>query len=110
VKPRYEPQWVGRVPHDSGEEVFLGHVGPLDVYYEDHDEDHDEDWIIVVGPEERMIRPRSAGFNFDIYFVEDRSRLVPSPNSPPDIHVELAEMCEIYALAARLGYIGAADG
>jgi hypothetical protein len=27
-----------------------------------------------------------------------------------DIHVELAEMCEIYALAISLGYLEAVDG
>jgi hypothetical protein len=57
-----------------------------------------------------MLRPRSAAFNFDVYDIVEGNRIVPNPNSPPDIHVELAEMCEIYALAARLGYIGAADG
>jgi len=103
--PRYEPNWNG----SDGEEVFIGRVGPLDVYFEDAAEDH-EPWIIVVGPDERRIRPRSASFNFDVYDIIDGNRIVPSLDSPPDIHVELAEMCEIYALAISLGYMETADG
>ena len=104
MKPRYVPNWNG-----SDGEVLIGYVGPLDIYFEDVAQDH-EQWIIVVGPDERMMRPRSAAFNFDVYDIVEGGRIVPNPNSPPDIHVELVEMCEIYALAIRLGYMEAADG
>ena len=104
MKPRYEPNWNG-----SEDEVLIGYVGPLDIYYEDVVADGEE-WIIVVGPNERMVRPRSAGFNFDVYDIIDGSRIVRNPNSPPDVHVELTEMCEIYALAISLGYMETADG
>lgn len=104
MKPRYEPKWNG-----SDGEVLIGYVGPLDIYFEDVPIDH-EQWIIVVGPDERMLRPHSVAFNFDVYDIVEGNRIVPNPNSPPDIHVELAEMCEIYALAVRLGYVETADG
>jgi hypothetical protein len=93
----------------SEEEVLIGYVGPLDIYFE-HNKADDEDWIIVVGPDERLVRPRSAAFNFDVYDIIDGNRIVRNPDSPPDIHIELAEMCEIYALAISLGYMEAADG
>ena len=99
MKPRYAPNWNG-----SDGEVLIGYVGPLDVYFE-HNEVDDEDWIIVVGPKERMERPLSAGFNFDVYDIVEGNMIVRNPNSPPDIHIELAEMCEIYALAISLGYL-----
>jgi hypothetical protein len=99
VTPRYKPNWNG-----SEGEVLLGYVGPLDIYFE-HNEADDEDWIIVVGPDERQMRPRSEAYNFDVYDIVEGGRIVPNPNSPPDIHVELAEMCEIYALAISLGYM-----
>lgn len=99
MKPRYVPNWSG-----SEGEVFIGHVGLLDIYFE-HNEADDEDWIIVVGPDERQVRPRSEAYNFDVYDIIDGNRIVPNPNSPPDIHIELAEMCEIYALAISLGYL-----
>jgi len=89
--------------------VLIGYVGPLDIYFEDVPIDH-EQWIIVVGPDERMLRPHSVAFNFDVYDIVEGNRIVPNPNSLPDVHVELAEMCEIYALAVRLGYVETADG
>ena len=104
MKPRYEPNWNG-----SDGEVLIGHVGPLDIYFEDVAEDH-EQWIIVVGPDERMIRPRSAAFNFDVYDIVEGGRIVRNPDSPPDIHIELPEMCDIYALAISLGYLEVSDG
>jgi hypothetical protein len=52
-----------------------------------------------------MMRPLSAGFNFDVYDIVEGGRIVRNPDSPPDIHVELVEMCEIYALAISLGYL-----
>ena len=99
MKPRYQPMW-----HDEGEEVLIGHVGPLDIYFEDVSQDH-EQWIIVVGPDERMMKPRAAAYNFDVYDIVEGKSIVANPDSPPDIHIELAEMCEIYALASSLGYI-----
>ena len=105
MKPRYEPNWKD----GSDGEVLIGHVGPLDIYFE-HSEADDEDWIIVVGPEERQVRPRSKAYNFDVYDIVEGGRIVPNPNSPPDIHIELAEMCEIYALAIKLGYMEVSDG
>jgi hypothetical protein len=36
--------------------------------------------------------------------------IVRNPDSPPDIHIELPEMCEIYALAISLGYLEVSDG
>jgi hypothetical protein len=99
MRRRYEPNWNG-----SDGEVLIGYVGPLDIYFE-HNKADDEYWIIVVGPKERMMRPLSAAFNFDVYDIVEGGRIVPNPNSPPDIHVELAEMCEIYALAISLGYM-----
>jgi hypothetical protein len=56
------------------------------------------------------VRPRSAAFNFDVYDIIDGNRIVRNPDSPPDVHIELPEMCEIYALAIKLGYMEAADG
>jgi hypothetical protein len=57
-----------------------------------------------------MIRPRSAAFNFDVYDIVEGGRIVRNPDSPPDIHIELPEMCDIYALAISLGYLEVSDG
>jgi hypothetical protein len=104
VKPRYKPTWLDT----STDEELIGYVGPLDIYYE-HSEDNEEDWLLVVGPEERMVNGANT-HNFDVYVIKDRSRLEPHFEEKTDIHIELAEMCEIYALAIRLGYLEAVDG
>ena len=96
---RYKPTWLDT----SINEALIGNVGPLDIYYE-YSDDNEEDWIIVVGPEERKLNGVNA-HNFDVYVVKDRSRLESHADENRDIHVELAEMCEIYALAVRLGYM-----
>ncbi len=99
MTPRYKPTWIDT----SAGELLVGNIGPLDIYYE-YDEGDEEDWLLVVGPEERMVNGVNA-HNFDVYVVKDRSRLESHADENRDIHVELAEMCEIYALAVRLGYV-----
>ena len=104
MKPRYKPTWLDT----STDEVLIGDVGPLDIYFE-HNEAEDADWLLVVGPEERMVNGVNA-HNFDVYVIKDRSRLKSHLEENKDIHVELAEMCEIYALAISLGYLEVSDG
>jgi hypothetical protein len=110
MEPRYKPTWLDTNVNDKPtwldtnvNEVLIGQAGALDIYYE-HNEDHDEDWLIVVGPEERKVADKRH-HNFDVYEIRDGNRLVPNADEKQDIHVELAEMCEIYALAIKLGYM-----
>jgi hypothetical protein len=104
MEPRYKPTWLDT----SLNEALIGNVGPLDIYYE-HNGDNEEDCLLVVGPEERKVNGVNA-HNFDVYVIKDRSRLKSHLDENKDIHVELAEMCEIYALAISLGYLEAVDG
>jgi hypothetical protein len=99
VKPRYKPTWI---TDEANSEVFIGHVGPLDIYYE-HNKTEKEHWIIVVGPDERK-RNGNGAHNFDVYDIE-KGKMVPHMAGAVDIHIELIEMCEIYALAIKLGYM-----
>jgi hypothetical protein len=99
MEPRYEPTWS----HETNDEVFIGQAGALDIYYE-RNKDYDEAWIIAVGPDERKIYD-DRQHNFDVYEVRDGNRLVLQTHELQDIHIELHEMCEIYALAVARGYI-----
>lgn len=99
MKPRYKPTWL---TDTAGDEVFIGHVGPLDIYYE-HNKGAGEHWIIVVGPEERK-RNDNRVHNFDVYDIE-KGNIGPHRTDEVDVHIELIEMCEIYALAISLGYM-----
>ena len=104
MKPRYEPTWEDTDDEeDYGNEVLIGHVGLLDVYYEDNFKNNGKEWLLIVGPPERKLLVGPT--NFDVYIIEDRCRLAPYEDAPMDLHIELAEMCEIYALAVRLGYM-----
>jgi len=101
LRRRYKPSWG-----DNGDdrEVLLGFVGPLDVYYENNHNDNGQHWCIVVGPEDRKLNGRDA-HNFDVYIIEDRSRLEPHGSIHPrfDLHIELYEMCEIMKVLQERG-------
>jgi len=97
LKARWKPSW-----DRGGAETLIGYAGALDVYFEDRRGDSFPSRIYVVGPPSRKKSARS--FNFDTYDVIDGTSIVPDPNAL-DVHVELAEMCEIYRLAAEVGAI-----
>lgn len=94
MEPRYDPVWV-----TTGNEEFLGHAGEIDVWYELLDSDPH---VLVVGPTHR--KRKKNDYNYDVYDV-GAGHLTPGSLVPDsdDIHVELHEMCEIYALCAAHG-------
>lgn len=102
MQPRYEPTY-----NLNHKERFLGRAGELDVWTELNSDygDKEERWIILVGPEERKLRA-DTDHNFDVYPVENNvlsHRDVAEDGK--DIHVELPEMCQVYQLCAKHGYI-----
>ena len=102
TEPRYKPTY-----NNNNNEVFLGYAGDIDVWTEWNDDygDKEERWVIVIGPEDRKLR-LETGHNFDIYPVENNvlsSRFLEQDGK--DVHVELAEMCQVYALCVEHGYI-----
>ena len=99
LKPRYEPTWSSQ--DDQSE--LIAHVGPLDVYYEYNYEGNDEHWVMVVAPGRRCKDPANRPHNFDVYKVEG-SNLV-SEDDYCDIHIELHEMCKVYALCVKHGIL-----
>jgi hypothetical protein len=99
VRARYTPDWG----QDDGGEELIGAVGPLDIYYEFR-HDIGECSALVVGPPERLFRQQSQS-NFDVYTIVDKSRLEGYPHHNFDVHIELHEMCELYALLVEKGYI-----
>ena len=97
-EPRYEPQWMG-----DGAAELIGHAGELDVWV-----DTDGDGravILVVGPAHRA---RGSQFNYDAYHVRDGTLLPPQPEWH-DVHVELAELCEVYQLGQEHGVFEAEE-
>jgi len=100
LTPRHRPSWkTWTVPHN---EVFIGYVNDLDIYYEDQTEDEGSEYIFVVGPKDRKLH--GTLYNFDAYVIKD-GRIVMDGETDHDIHVDLHEMCLIYQLAVEHGHI-----
>jgi hypothetical protein len=103
MEPRYRPGW-----NTWGEdgEIFIGQVGAVDVYFQDHTDDTSsgpEFYIYVVGPEERMLEHEEVAHNFDGYQIVGGTLVM--GGGVQDIHIELSEMCAIYQLCVERGYI-----
>jgi hypothetical protein len=102
MQPRYDPTY-----NNNNNEVFLGYAGDIDVWTEWNDDyrDKKERWVIVVGPKDRKLIPKT-GHNFDIYPIDGNvlsQRYLDEDGR--DIHVELHEMCQVYELCVKHGYI-----
>lgn len=98
MKPRYKPSYS-----PNGKEEFLGRAGELDVWTELVIGDGTR-IVILVGPRER--RDRGADHNFDVYPIDGNvlsQRYLDEDGR--DIHVELHEMCQVYELCVKHGYI-----
>jgi hypothetical protein len=104
MRRRWKPSWVE--DDRSANEVLIGRVGLFDVYYEYDYEGSGQHWIMLVGPDPKKLDPISK-CNFDVYVIENRSSLEPYEHihGRQDLHIELAEMCEIYRLCVERGYI-----
>jgi hypothetical protein len=105
------PRWVtGWSTWGEDGEIFIGQAGEIDVYYQDHSDEHSsgpERYIYVVGPQERMLENDEIAHNFDGYQIVDGNLVL--GGGVQDIHIELAEMCEIYRLCVERGYIEGAN-
>ena len=100
LTPRHKPSW--KTWDTSQDEVFIGYVNDLDIYYEDQKLDEGNEYIFVVGPDDRKLH--ASQYNFDSYVIEGNG-LVGDDQTNIDIHVGLDEMCLIYQLAVERGLI-----
>ena len=93
-EPRYQPVWAF-----NGAEKFLGHAGELDVWTE-RSWDGSQRHVYLVGPKHRHLPDpeEPIDHNYDSYLAEDGALVMDHPYQ--EVHVELAEMCEVYALCA----------
>ena len=94
-EPRYQPIWAF-----NGAEKFLGYAGDLDVWSEQN-WDRSRRYVYLVGPEHRCLPdPEDMhAHNYDSYLVMDGTLVMDHEHQ--EVHVELAEMCEVYALCAE---------
>ncbi len=95
MRPRHEPSFAR-----GGNRIFIGYVGPFDVYHEDVEE-LSAPLAFVVGPRERELildRPH----NYDVFDILGGAL---SQREPRDLHIELHEMCAIMELLVEKGYL-----
>jgi hypothetical protein len=87
MEPRWKPIWVA-----PGCAELVGYAGALDVY-------RDAGFVRVVGPPERTA---GRAWNHDSYAVVGSNLELVEQS---DVHVEIDEMCEVYALCVKHGII-----
>lgn len=104
---RYTPTWIAHIGEPPHEE-FIGHVGELDVYYQDHRIEGGSEVAYIVGPPSRMIK-RGSPHNFDPYRIEDGALELHDDIDSQDVHIELEEMCLLYQLIEAKGLFNNED-
>lgn len=89
--PRYIPTY-GKTEDDT----FLGYADEIDVWY-----DPNAIMVSVVGPKHKLL-DRNSPHNFDVFEVVD-SNLCGLNADPQDLHIDVHDMCLIYALCVEHG-------
>jgi len=92
--PRYEPSYG-----DTLNDEFVGYAGELDLWYDSFATN-----VSVVGPEHRKARPDSM-HNFDVYNISG-DNLTFYEGDTKDLHIDVHDMCLIYALCVEHGVFG----
>lgn len=92
--PRYEPSYG-----DTLNDEFVGYAGELDLWYDSFATN-----VSVVGPEHRKAHPDSM-HNFDMYNISG-DNLTFHEGATKDLHIDVHDMCLIYALCVEHGVFG----
>lgn len=103
LTPRYIPSWTAHIGSAPKEE-FLGHVGELDAYYQDHRIEGGSEVAYIVGPSSRLIK-RGSPHNFDAYRIEDGALELHDNIDTQDLHLDLHDMCLLYQLLEDKGFM-----
>lgn len=94
------PRWTPTYAEGIGEALddkFLGYANDLDVWF-----DGFREVVIVVGPKQRLIRG-DKDINFDAFDIIDGTLKI--QDSPKDLHIDVHDMCLIYALCVEKGVL-----
>lgn len=100
-EPRIEPTYGANFYETD---VFLGHAGPFDLWYDPAFENSDGEiakLVTIIGPEEYMVGKRN---NFDNYKITEEGNLVHT-DAVKDLHIGVDHMCEIYRLCMEKGLL-----
>lgn len=94
MKKRWTPDYR-KDPND----VFLGYANDLDVWLDS------EGLVVVVGPKERKLN--AGDMNYDAFDIVGNRLMIQEEYTHPDLgvdlHIDLHDMCLIYALCTEHG-------
>lgn len=93
--PRWKPSNTDRDGKIEYEDIFLGYANDLDVWWDD-----DRELVVVSGPDEKKINAE-GGINFDTFYSADGVLVI--RDYPVDLHIDVHDMCLIYALCVKNG-------
>lgn len=97
-EPRYHPSYTA--PNGDVmeyDDTFWGYANDLDVWWDD-----DRELVVVVGPYEKKIY-KKGDTNFDAFEVVDGVLIM--EEGPKDIHIDVHDMCLIYAICVEHGLL-----
>ena len=96
MKPRWKPSYTdpdGEIV--DYEDTFWGYANDLDVWWDDG-----RKIVIVSGSNEKKIR-EDGDINFDAFDIVDGT--LKRQDGPVDLHINVHDMCLIYALCVEHG-------
>ena len=96
MQPRWTPTYAEGVG-EALDDKFLGYANDLDVWFDDFRE-----VVIAVGPKQRLIH-EDRDINFDAFDILDGTLKI--QDSPKDLHIDVHDMCLIYALCVEKGVL-----
>jgi hypothetical protein len=99
MEPRWEPSYAesGVGALEFKDDTFLGCANDLDVWW-----DNGRQLVVVVGPDEKKVRG-DGGVNFDAFEIVDGTLKI--QDGYVDLHIDVHDMCLIYALCVEKGVI-----
>jgi hypothetical protein len=98
MQPRWKPSYTdGTGDALDCDDAFWGYANDLDVWWDDGRE-----IVIVSGPDEKKVRG-DGGINFDAFEIVDGT--LKRQDGPVDLHIDVHDMCLIYALCVEKGVL-----
>jgi hypothetical protein len=96
MEPRWKPSYTdGTGDALDYDDAFWGYANDLDVWWDDG-----RQLVIVTGPDEKKVR-NDGHINFDAFEIVDGTLKI--QDGPKDLHIDVHDMCLIYALCVEKG-------
>jgi len=99
MEPRWKPSYTdGTGDALDYDDTFWGHANDLDIWW-----DNGREIVVAVGPNEKKVR-KDGDINFDAFDIIDGALKI-QDSAPVDLHIDVHDMCLIYALCVEKGVL-----